>query len=265
MTTRLSPTDFPEAKPPFNPNSQTINLALADGSGGDGAPAAKTPVRTQPASTPIPAFVDVPKTVKIRPLAGQQPATGATQSMTITPAAADAPVPPPVSQGSKKSKTSRIPLEAAAATSTPASEASGAPKTIKLRRPTDMTTIKMAVPTAPGAAAAPEPQEDPNVSPTQKKTIRVKRPSAPITVNMEDGGEGMPEDGATHPATFVPPAREPMSGPFVAVAALCIVTTIVLMVVFASEIFGPSASLTQLSAGAPSLEINLPGKITPAG
>ena len=259
MTTRLSPIDFPEATPPSNPNIKTINLALADAS-----PAARTnTARIQPvaATSPIPSFVDGPKTVKIRPLVGQQPNTGATQNMTITPAAADVPLP----QGSKKSKTSRIPLEAAAATSTPASEAAGTPKTIKLRRSADMTTIKMAVPTAPGSAAS-ESQDEANVSPSQKKTIRVKRPSAPITVNMGDNdGDGASEGAATHPAMFVAPAREPMSGPFVAVAALCIVTTIVLMVVYASEIFGPSASLTQLSAGAPSIEINLPGKITPAG
>ena len=60
------------------------------------------------------------------------------------------------------------------------SEEGGGPKTIKLKRPSEVPTAKVSAPSAPAPSAAPEAEAVTATggSPTQKKTVIVKRPPA---------------------------------------------------------------------------------------
>ena len=194
----------------------------------------------------VPAVADVPKTIKIRPLSGTQPVTGTQPVADAAPSAA--------APQAAKSKTSRIPLEAAMGI--PQTSESSAPKTIKLKRPGDMSTVRVQV---SGGGQAPEGEAG---TITQKKTIRVKRPLAPAMPAA--GGEGVVPSATFQAPVVVSEGRETGAGPFVAVAALVIVVVFGLLVVFSSEIFGPNASLTQLSVKTV-VDFALPGKVQPAG
>ena len=221
----------------------TVPLAADDGSD-DGAKKVTSRIPMPSSTAAIPAVADAPKTIKIKPLTGPQSAT--------QPVAALGESPQPQAA---KSKTSRIPLEAAMGI--PQTGDGGAPKTIKLKRPGDMSTVKVAV------AGAGSGEADASAI-TQRKTIRVKRASAPVMTMSS--GEGTAEGGATSapaPVAFQP-APERGAGPFVAVAVLCILMTLALLVVFSSQIFGPNASLTQVSIW-PGIDLPLPGTINAEG
>jgi hypothetical protein len=204
------------------------------------------------ATAPIPAVSEAPKTIKIRPLSGTQPVTG-TQPVPYSADGAPA--------QAAKTKTSRIPLEAAMGI--PQTAESATPKTIKLKRPGEMSTVKV---TVPGAAAASEDAG----SVTQKKTIRVKRPTVPAAAGAVAAEGAAPADaGPGAPTLFAAPTvqaaagPERGAGPFVAVAALAVLAIIALIVVLSSQSFGPKAKVYLNGSDGP--EITLPGAVNVGG
>lgn len=230
---------FPGAK------RATAPLPVEDAADAEGGVKKVTSRIPMPSSTAaIPAVADAPKTIKIKPLVGPQTVPG-TQPV---PAVGEAAQPQ-----ASKSKTSRIPLEAAMGI--PQTGDGGVPKTIKLKRPGEMSTVKVSV-AGPGTAS----EQDVGAI-TQRKTIRVKRPTAPAITVPAEGAEN--EAASVSPVAFKP-APERGAGPFVAVAVLCILVTLGLLVVFSAQIFGPNASLTQVSIW-PGIDIPLPGSIPAEG
>jgi hypothetical protein len=199
-----------------------------------------------------------PKTIRIKPITKKKAA-----------------IPPPVASEpaslDDKRKTSRISLDAVFA-ETDKDEGEGAPekpKTIRLKRPTEAATIKIARRPTPPTAPSPEavtpseaktvlsktsridnlPEAEEEITPTRRKTIRVKRPTTSQPVKSlsikrtdEEAGEGLefvPEEPP-------PPPDEPnFLFPIFAVAAMLIVC--VTIYVLCAQAFGPNASLTQLS------------------
>lgn len=193
---------------------------------------AEAPVNPRATSrVPVPESVgDVPvspvrpMTVRLRPVAAPAPTARSTQS--IAPVDIPAPValpalqpqsPPtpgsnPLPAGPKpqsvaqtqaaKSKTSRISLDSAIGVAPVGGEGKEGPKTIRLKRPTDLAAgaPTVAVPKAPSAAvrqtsripdsALPTAAEADTSAVTQKKTLKIKRPGA---AEAAAGGEGFPE------------------------------------------------------------------------
>jgi hypothetical protein len=220
----------------------------------------------------------------------------------------DGPRPPTEAQvQAAKSKTSRISLDAAigAAEAAGVQAAPDAPKTIRLKRPTEMPTVKVAIVPPPSAAAvsahatssipslatvsakatAPIPPMNVLMAPpppasqtaripdtavasdnapiTQKRTIRVKRPAAMVISG--GGGEAAADEGAGvagAPAVAVPIAPDTAHWAFNFAAVLTILLTLALLVVFSSQIFGPNASLTELSVWATGPDLPLPGTVS---
>jgi hypothetical protein len=151
--------------------------------------------------------------------------------------------------------TSRIPLESAMAVPPQESAASldgAGPKTIKLKRPGEMSTVKVSVmgakaaPESAAAAAAAAAVPGAVDAAANKKTIRVKRPNAPAAGGETDGAEvaGTP---LAPPMGFAPVAPERGTGWFIAVAAACIILVIGLGCLFAVQLYGgrPHTELDQ--------------------
>ena len=216
------------------------------------APAVKKSTSRIPLPTaPIPMPTEAPKTIRIQPVSGiSNPPVAAPQ--------AAAPGSEPLPQASK-SKTSRIPLEAAMGVP---QATDGAPKTIKLKRPGEISAVKVAV---PGAQAGSPTETDPNAI-TQRKTIRVKRPTLTLEANAPDQSGSLAEESAAAPLTAIPLTAEPAPHalPFILVAVVCLVIVAGLLLVFSAQLFGPNASLTQLSIW-PGIDIPLPGSIPVEG
>jgi hypothetical protein len=196
-----------------------------------------------------------PKTIKVKPVNVQQ---GGTQPIRHADLATEG---MGVPRSTGKIGTSRIPLESAMAVPPPepvAAAAEGAPKTIKLKRPGEMSTVKVSVMGAKAAAesapavAAPALQSALESAAGSKKTIRVKRPNAPAAADMATGG-ATAEPGAAGmtavplPAGFAPVAPERGTGWFIAVAAACIILVIGLGCLFAVQLYGgrPNTELDQ--------------------
>lgn len=198
------------------------------------------------------------------------PTAAPPKTVRIVPADADA----------EKKKTSRIPLEAAFAptegeTITPGSE-TATPKTIRIKRPTQVATVKLAVPGAMAesvaVAATPPPvvppmappvpekgqtariqaptEPTPEAQPTQRKTIKIRRaegptvsvPRSPVVARIEAEAEQQ----AAQEALDVGAAWN-IVGIGSAVAALLVLGLLVYLL---------------LAQAAPSLDLPFPGKIT---
>lgn len=193
-------------------------------------------------TAPIPAMGDVPKTIKIRPMSGTQPVAGAPSGSAVEMPAVVGQTAAQLAAG--KSKTSRIPLESAMSVPQQGGGGAdgGAPKTIKLKRPGEMSTIKVSVLGAAGApTAGPAEAASDNASITQKKTIRVKRPMAPAASVAEGEGAGDPSLGAPMVnAAFPPVAYVPERGLgwFIALAVACILVALGVAGVFSTQLFG---------------------------
>lgn len=213
-----------------------------------------------------PATAEAPKTIRIKPATASQAATPASP---ITAKAETS------NLEAAKRKTSRISLEPAMQSG---SEDEGGPKTIRLKRPSEAPTIKVAKPPAAVAATAadsaaksqtaridmPEEEAGVDVSPTRKKTIRVKRP----TSSSDDTGpkeikpaKGSPAERAALAAANLPLGEPEPHGTFSFFAVAAIFICIACIYLFCSQAFGPNISLTQLSYGAPELDLPWPGKL----
>lgn len=164
----------------------------------------------------------------------------------------------PAQQQASKSKTSRISLESAIGVA-PVKEGPAPLKTIRLRRPTDIKTGAAPTPLTPAAApvapapVAPAPAPEPALEPvgdlpptedtisTQKKTLKLHRPGAPIA-RPTVGGASMPAASAeSAPAPTMSamspidfgdiPAAKPASDVPVWISALSLLAGIAALVV----------------------------------
>jgi|ETNmetMinimDraft_30_1059905.scaffolds.fasta_scaffold29797_2 hypothetical protein len=180
----------------------------------------------------------------------------------------------------EKRKTSRISLEAALA-SEPTVPGSEGPKTIRLKRPSEAATVKVGQSSPPKSETTPIEAEAPSLNKTadiaaqmdvpepttatRKKTIRVKRPSRSPGVKTtpeirrteEAGAPGVP--GVEEAV----PVQDRPNWFFVFSSVAAILVAGVLIYVLTAQAFGPNASLTRLSYGAPELNLAWPGKIQP--
>ncbi len=215
-------------------------------------------------SVAVPPPADDVKTIKLKP-------PTATQSVSSQESAA-------IAAQAAKSKTSRITLESALSAQPELPQAqSAAPKTIRLKRPTEMgggapakpplkpptTHIQLPqtphqtgqIPPAAVATPPPEPeQESPDNSPTRKKTIKVKRPGAgggpKISLNKGEGGEAAPgvgDDNLQQLSGFdnlTPLAAPDKVNPiFIVAAVIALLVAINLIWVLAAQLFGPNAAV----------------------
>ncbi|HAS82825.1 MAG TPA: hypothetical protein DCS43_09175 [Verrucomicrobia bacterium] len=175
-----------------------------------------------------------------------------------------------------KRQTSRISLEAAMGHE---SASPSGPKTIKLKKPGSATAVMR----NPGLGALPavadEPIEPMDPVPTdgvsedestntQKKTIKVKRPS--VHPSMRPGGDSGHSGEASTSGTapmFVPPSFasvKPDSAHWFFIICACAATVVigVLIYVLCAQVMGPNISLTKLAYFAPDAEFPWPGRIT---
>jgi len=194
----------------------------------------------------------------------------------------------------EKRKTSRISLEAALGGArqgeAPAPAQGGAPKTIRLKKPTEAPTVKaVGVPGEPVKAKTAEMDKvlrktanldgeadaaPAGPSPTRKKTIRVKRPTQrPAVKRGKASAAAEPDaaaapDAAAQPVTAAAPEAVPAAAPsdepnivFSLGAVAAILVTFLVIYVLACQVFGPNSSLTKLSYALPELDLAWPGKI----
>lgn len=185
--------------------------------------------------------------------------------------AAAIPVVPPQPVPDPKRQTSRISLDAVLGNE----GESGGPKTIKLKRPSS-STIRvqgMESPVATDSSRKTSSVElpsdtasDDDAPATQKKTIKVKRPSARPSLRTGGSG-GSATGGGSAPTMFAPPAKALASADsahwfFILTGCAATISIAVLIYVLCAQILGPNISLTELSYGAPDAELPWPGRIT---
>jgi hypothetical protein len=159
--------------------------------------------------------------------------------------------------------------------------ADAAPKTIRLKKPSDVATVKVgqsapATPvkgdTSPIAGEKPDPSKAtqpitvaaPSVSEegssTRRKTIRVKRPGG---FGRLDADEVVAGDAAAEAAGSVAESgsEDRPHVLFVVGAVAAVLVALVLIYVLAAQAFGPHVCLTELSYGSPGLDLAWPGKL----
>ena len=268
--------------------SQTMRLVVPEEK--DDASEAKTLVKKPAVKTAVkPMAPGDPKreTSKI-PLDAAKPAPGAAgpKTIRISPAknAAVAQMAAADAEGSDddKRKTSRISLEAALAPDGDGA-AAGAPKTIKIKKPSDSSTIKAAKGPSIKAAiddlsktARLDDVTDDDAGPvTRKKTIKVKRPTQrpgvqrtvkAVRPGTEGGAAVEPQAGEAGPVPAAPglmsvQAEEKMNPFFPICAILAALIMIVTVYMFCAQAFGPNVSLTQLSYWPSGPDLAWPGKL----
>jgi len=227
-------------------------------------------------------------TSKIPLEAAAPAATAATNTRTIqiNPAASPnkpggktaGPAGSPVSPDPKR-QTSRISLESVLGTSEDTATP-GAPKTIRLKRPAKSPAISINDAAGDnkkelGKTAKIEMPDESEVPATQKKTIKVKRPSQrrtakKLSINRggaaADAGAGAPQTSGIPiaPLSDLAPVQQADTTHwfFVVSAAAAMIVTFLIIYVYSAQAFGPNLSLTELSYGAPGVDLYLPGKIT---
>ncbi len=186
--------------------------------------------------------------------------------------------PEEASTSDPKRQTSRISLDAALGSEE--QDAGKAPKTIRLKRPSEVATVR--VKKAPEGAdkdlqrtvaiEGPPVEEEDKASPTEKKTIKVKRPSqrkAVKSVSVKRSGTGaaagvspVVTPGAAPAATPAPKqVKDTAHWTFITFSIAAVIVCCVLIYVLCAQVLGPNISLTQLSYAAPDAELPWPGRI----
>ncbi len=175
-----------------------------------------------------------------------------------------------------KRQTSRISLEAALGSN--GDKVSTGPKTIRLKRPSEAPTIKAKVaPESAGnalnkTARIELPDADSDVSATQKRTIKVKRPSqrrSGKSVSVKRGtSESAAAPAAASAAAGVPgtvgrPQRsaDSVHWTFITASVAAMLVCCVLIYVLCAQVLGPNISLTELAYAAPDAELPWPGRL----
>ncbi len=204
------------------------------------------------------------KTIKIKPSAEINRLTG--NVPVPAPPTIDAKIPDP------KRQTSRISLESALGTE----EESTGPKTIRLKRPSKTPTVKVSENSDEGSLSKTskiEMPKDAGIPATQKKTIKIKRPSqkrtgASVSVKRKSGDETAESSNNTDTPILQPlqpltkqkaPDTAHWTFLFSSIAALIIAC--VFIYVLCAQVFGPNISLTKLAYAAPDVELPWPGRI----
>lgn len=225
------------------------------------------------------------RTIRLKPATPPPPTVAAPLSRagSITPP----PTPPAAAaETADKRKTSRISLEAVLANEAEPGAAGEdrAPKTIRLKKPSEIATVKVGqsapLPPVKGDTTTiaeekvePKNRTQPITPPaetdestaTRRKTIRVKRPAIGGRVELgEEGGERPATDIARLEEQSAPTEDRPNAF-FILSAVAAMLVAMVLIYVLTAQAFGPNSCLTQLSYGAPGLDLAWPGKITIAG
>ncbi len=177
-----------------------------------------------------------------------------------------------------KRQTSRISLESVlggGSSSSPSSPSSpslsSSPKTVKLKRPEPTaSTIKVQSAGTPAGDSPPktEPVEDDagdEVPESEKKTIKVKRPSIKMPARKTGGGQ---DETTDQPTMFAPPVavvagEDRVHWTFVIAACAATLVSFVLIYVLLAQVLGPNISMTELSYGAPGTVLEWPGRIKP--
>lgn len=175
-----------------------------------------------------------------------------------------------------KRQTSRISLEAALGSE--GEDKAKGPKTIRLKRPSEAPTVRVQkAPTADaeggGLSVTSEievPQEAADTPDTQKKTIKVKRPSQRRSVKSvsvkrsADDVDVAPATATPIAASIAQPAAtttDSVHWTFITGAIAAIIVICVTIYVLCAQVLGPNISLTQLAYGAPDAELPWPGRI----
>ncbi len=269
-----------------------VNLQNTDAlkAGSGGAPLAAKPIKlkakpvskSETAKIPLDVAAagitivdDVPhtKTIKIKPVSS--PGAIKIGTATAKPAVAI----PPAAQIAK-SQTSKIPLDAVLPTGGAAP--SSGPKTIRLKRPSAGTSKPSVVPAVATVAKIAKDTKadlsktsrldigdagvDSPVTPTRRKTIRVKRPTSGVAPSLnisrtpESGGGAMPTVGAPLPPMQVEEVEEKclISG-IASILALFVICTLVYVLL--AQVTGKNGSLSKLSYFMPEVNLSWPGKI----
>lgn len=227
------------------------------------------------------------KTVKIKP-------TASSTVKVVKPAAIAEPAGFTAPIVDEKRKTSRISLESALGT--PGGEGEPTAKTIKVKNEGDSPRITAAIDVEPGKTSRLDEamaDMDGSASPTQRKTIKVKRPTrrpgiggAPTVKKdisaTEDLGEAPAGPAkkklavagksaaapAAVPAAGAAPVIQPVAAgqkmnPFFPIfSCVTMLVFFVLIYVLCAQAFGPNISLTELSYGAPTMDLPWPGKLS---
>ncbi|MFZ4395351.1 MAG: hypothetical protein ACOYOU_06960 [Kiritimatiellia bacterium] len=195
-------------------------------------------IQMSSATGPIPELPNAPLTIKIRSQSPGQ--TGVVSQPGVIGELSAAAGQSGTQPSSGKAKTSRIPLESAmsvqqSSAATQENPAGTAPKTIKLKRPGEMSTVKVSL---HGGVSAPADSAPDNAPITQKKTIRVKRPTVPAAASVSEGGDEAGGHSAATPMAFAPLTPERGTGWFIACSVVCILLIIGLAGLFAIQLFG---------------------------
>ena len=223
---------------------------------------------TAPGAAPAAAPGETAKTIRLTPIAPQPAAAPSQEQAPKTVVLRDE-----AGERAKK-QTSRIPLEAALTPPEGGAPSAGVPtanvpKTIRIKRPGQPATIKLARPAAPAAdtAAPPTPASptaetiksktaqidvatvaagEPGAQPTQRKTIKIRRP--------EGGMRAAPRSVAVAraEAEAVEHIQEEVEAPgavFAIVAGVAVLVVAALLVVLVAQAM-------------PDLGIRLPGQVT---
>jgi hypothetical protein len=269
------PVVVPAASAPAGNVSPTIKFRPAQG-----AAASRTAAKKETSKIPLDAAKptiltegaedgQAPKTIRIKPTKAPSAIKPmAIKPMSVKPAATGVAVEKP---SDEKSKTSRISLEAALSPEedkTAGSDAAG-PRTIRLKRPAEQATIRVAP--APSSSKLPigkttqleaVPDEEEGITPTRRKTIKVKKPTA--AKGVKSGGVKVAKAapaGAAAPVAFRPQVDKPnLFFHLWSIAAIIVLGVTIWM--FLAQLYGRDLSLTQLSYGLYE-DLNLPwsGKI----
>lgn len=181
-----------------------------------------------------------------------------------------------------KGKTSRISLEAAVPPQEGAEKPDGGPKTIRLKRPSEIATVRVSQRPKIATTADEAPLDEdlgktarleettPKVetsedgeTPTRRKTIRVKRPSRGAGVKGVSG-VSVARGGAKAVRAKMPIPVAPEPNWFFSVCTIfAILVTGTAIYVLAAQAFGRNLSLTELSWGQPEMNLPFYGKILP--
>lgn len=246
--------DTPDPAAPLGTKRATSKISLPSDTDG---PTGSTTSGSQPARIVQPVPIAIPAV----PAVHLAEASGKAADTALAPA-----VPPPQPAPDPKRQTSRISLD-----SVLGNEGDTGPRTIKLKRPAS-NTIKVQGIESPDAGelrsktaaidlSTASPGDD--TPETQKKTIKVKRPSArPSLRTAAAGGAGEATGGGSSPRMFVPPTRKLAadSAHWTFIVAGCAATIIagVLIYVLCAQALGPNLSLTPLSYSGPDSTTELP-------
>jgi hypothetical protein len=279
---------------PQGPEAPGLAPASADSGGSATAKkeTSKIPLATALGKTPTirsAPLADGPvKTIRIRPKsASAQPATAVGDDTAAR--SADA-----AGAENAKKKTSRISLDAALTSEQSLfGEADGPrPKTIRLKRPAAGSTVKVTPHSANSAQTDREAREPARAtldetariemppaataprgapSPTQRRTIRVKRPTqfggaAPVAqgsaARVPSVRAGAVAAGAPMTVAPVARAKEP-NAVFPIFVIMTLIVSMVTIYVFCAQAIGPNSTYTQYSYAPEGPDLGWPGKIQP--